>query len=83
MREHWDTMIDDREKKEESKWRVHLSAAERKRFTRLKRVVAAFKKELLNNQNQYNLQNNSENLRPSYQTSCGLREACHRKSYCS
>ena len=53
MREHWDTVVDDREKKQGYKWRIHLSAAERKRFTRMKRVVTSFKKELLTSRNQY------------------------------
>ena len=53
MREHWDTTVDDREKRNGSKWRKHLSSAERKIFTRLKRVVIAFKMELLTSRNQY------------------------------
>ena len=53
MREHWDTKVDDHEKRNGSKWRKHLSTAERKRFTRLKRVVIAFKMELLTSRNQY------------------------------
>ena len=43
---HWDTHVEELEKVNSFKWRIHLNTGERKRFTRMKRVGMAFKAEL-------------------------------------
>ena len=53
--EHWDNFLDDLDNKNSSKWRVHLSDAERKRFTRLKRIISSFKKQIISDISQFDV----------------------------
>ena len=43
---HWDTDVEELERANSYKWRIHLTKGERKRFTRMKRVVMGFKAEV-------------------------------------
>ena len=43
---HWETYAKEMEKANGHKWRHHLTKSDTKRFTRMKRIVTAFKKEV-------------------------------------
>ena len=52
---HWESKVGNLETRNGVKWRKHLSQAERKRFTRVKRIVMCFKKEIDKGTPSYNL----------------------------
>ena len=52
---HWESKVENLETRNGIKWRKHLIQAERKRFTRVKRIVMCFKKEIEKGTPSYNL----------------------------
>ena len=52
---HWESKVENLETRNGVKWRKHLSEAERKRFTRVKRIVTCFKEEIEKGTPSYNL----------------------------
>ena len=47
--EHWDEQIEDNEKRYSFRWRKHFTRSENKRFSRMKKIVAKVKSNIIEN----------------------------------